>query len=89
MLKHSVSNADEKIIKKYELFHRQCEDQEKILLKLKGELEHYIQKEEARRESSWRVDFGEEAKVDTDSTISAMLQLSNGHIVIAALSEDN
>jgi WD40 repeat protein len=54
---------------------------------LKSELDRFIEKEEARRESSWRVDFGEEAKVETESTISAMLQLSNGLLAIAASSE--
>lgn len=79
--------ADDKLFKRYEVIQRQCEDQERGLGKLKSELEHFIQSEEERRRTNWRVDFGEEAKVDTESTISSMLFLSNGQLAIAATNE--
>ena len=38
---------------------------------------------------AWRVEYGEEAKVETDSHIQCMIQLSNKTIAIAAQQEDN
>ena len=36
-------------------------------------MSEYIEHENLRRRESWRVDFGEEAKIQTESRINTML----------------
>jgi hypothetical protein len=53
---------------------------------LSKQLSDFIQADRARRADSWRIDVGEEAKVDCGGEISTMFQLSNGLIAVAAKS---
>lgn len=52
------------------------------------ELKKYIQNEEDRRTRNWRVDFGEEAKIETDHKISTMLHLHNKTVAVASQTSD-
>jgi len=38
-----------------------------------------------RRADSWRVELGEEAKIESQTDVSSMLQLSNGMIAVASI----
>jgi hypothetical protein len=42
-----------------------------------SELQEYIKNEEDRRTKSWKVDFGEEAKIETENKIQTMIHLHN------------
>jgi hypothetical protein len=44
---------------------------------MKAELETYIHEEKNKKLTSWRVDFGEEAKIETENRISTMIYLHN------------
>ena len=51
---------------------------------MRKELNEYIEHENTRRRQNWRVDFGEEAKIITESVITSMLHLSTGTVAVAA-----
>lgn len=69
---------------KFDIIHRQCEENEKTINKMKHELETYIERELSRRRKSWRVDFGEEAKIDLQTRVNSMVKLANNVVAIGA-----
>jgi hypothetical protein len=55
---------------------------------MQQELQQYIKSEEERRTRNWRVDFGEEAKIETENHISTMIHLHNKTVAVASQSPD-
>jgi hypothetical protein len=51
---------------------------------MKNELETYIERELSRRRQCWRVDFGEEAKIDLQTRVNSMVKLANNVVAIGA-----
>lgn len=51
---------------------------------MRNDLSTYIESEEARRKQNWRIDFGEEAKIETESKISTMLHLTSENLLAVA-----
>jgi hypothetical protein len=49
--------------------HKECESNELKIEKMHKELQLYIKGEEERRTRNWKIDFGEEAKIETENNI--------------------
>ncbi len=54
---------------KFEIVHKECENNELKIESMQNELREYIKNEEERRTRSWKVDFGEEGKIETENKI--------------------
>lgn len=51
---------------------------------MRREIKEFIDKEAQKRQQSWRVEYGEEAKIHLESKVNTLLQLSNMSVVVAA-----
>ena len=54
---------------KFDIVHKECESNEEKINRMQRELQEYIKGEEDRRTRNWKVDFGEEAKIETENNI--------------------
>ena len=54
---------------KFDIVHKECESNEQKIEKMHHLLQEYIKGEEDRRTRNWKVDFGEEAKIETENNI--------------------
>lgn len=79
------------LLLKFDIVQKQCETHELQIERLRNNLEDYIKQEEERRKTDWRVEVGEEARIEMtgNSTISALLHLSNKTMVVALHGDDS
>ena len=49
----------------------------------------YIEEKLIKRKEAWSVQYGEEAKIETESHIETMLSLSNKMVAVASQQDDN
>lgn len=71
-------------IQKSDVIQRMCDESDKKVHKLQAQFDEYIEKKKVQRQEAWRVEYGEQAKIETDSKIQFMLNLSNKMIAVAS-----
>jgi hypothetical protein len=69
---------------KNDIIHRMCEENDQKVKDMQNRLQEYIESKVAKRKEAWTVQYGEEAKIETDSSIESMIFLSNKMIAVAS-----
>lgn len=58
---------------KNDIIHRMCEESGQKVQEMQNRLQEYIESKVAKRKEAWTVEYGEEAKIETDSVIESMI----------------